>query len=64
MAPTTAAQLAALHVTSPWLCVTATAPAPCLLRSGVTIEYQRQQAKAMRQYFQNLKLTETVEKSK
>lgn len=32
--------------------------------SGVTIEYQRQQAKAMRQYFQSLKLNETVEKSK
>lgn len=32
--------------------------------SGVTIEYQRQQAKAMRQYFQNLKLAETVERSK
>jgi hypothetical protein len=30
----------------------------------VTIEYQRQQAKAMRQYFQSLKLSETVEKSK
>lgn len=30
----------------------------------MTIEYQRQQAKAMRQYFQNLKLAETVERSK
>ena len=32
--------------------------------SGVTIEYQRQQAKAMRQYFQQLKATEAVEKAK
>lgn len=32
--------------------------------SGVTIEYQRQQAKAMRQYFKNLKAAETVERSK
>lgn len=42
----------------------AAAAAPSSAASGVTIEYQRQQAKAMRQYFQNLKLNETVEKSK
>ncbi|KAI3437997.1 hypothetical protein D9Q98_000440 [Chlorella vulgaris] len=32
--------------------------------SGVTIEYQRQQAKAMQKYFQSLKLAETVDKAK
>jgi hypothetical protein len=30
----------------------------------VTIEYQRQQAKAMQKYFQSLKLNEVVEESK
>jgi len=27
---------------------------------GVTVEYQRQQAKAMQQYFRDMKLEETV----
>lgn len=31
---------------------------------GVTIEYQRQQAKAMQKYFRELKFTDTVEKAK
>ncbi|PSC71191.1 low CO2 and stress-induced one-helix [Micractinium conductrix] len=39
-------------------------PAAAASPSGVSIEYQRQQAKAMRQYFQNMKMSETVEKAK
>jgi hypothetical protein len=34
------------------------------VRRGVTVEYQRQQAKAMQKYFQSLKFAETVDKAK
>jgi hypothetical protein len=51
-----------------WLAVVHTGPQPVYtsdpLCRGATIEYQRQQAKAMQKYFQSLKLAETVDKAK